>query len=256
MFKKYTAEELLESITSLDIRNNIDGTEIYIDMKSAEERKYCSNLVKIIKDNSWILQIHSVGMYKLSNEIIKEYLHYYNQLALVYGNKIKLTVHASENKDSIIEDRKVLNFIHEYIKQKEFNIEILIENLNKINEVKRCNIYDVYEIIDNANVDIDGITLDVGHYVYDYSNDYTTLYNHHTDRIKNIHIHDINNKVDHYPFYHNNVDLQKVANFLKDILYNESVVLEFGLEYLKGREFEEKIKEYIKQIEYVKSYIN
>jgi len=252
MFKQSDSKKLIDNIIKLDTNKSVKGAEIYIDMRNDDEKKYCLNLAKRMKDKDWILQIHSVDMYKLENVTIDEYLKYYNDLAIIYGSKIKLTVHASENIESISKDREALIYIHKCIVQNKYNLEVLIENLNSINEIKRCNIYDVYEIIDN---EIMGITLDIGHYVYDYSNDYTNLYISHKDKIKNIHLHDINNKVDHYPFYFNKVNLQKVANFLKDILYNKSVVLEFALEYLEGDTFKDKIKEYIKQIEYVKRYI-
>lgn len=255
MFSKCTPQELIENIVNMDKNKSIDGAEIYIDLRSNIEKEYCLELVKVMKDMNWLVQIHSIGLNKLDNELLKSCLDYYNKLSLVYGSKIKLTIHPLEEKEikeAIDKSIKTLNFVSKYVKDNNYNIEILLENLNKLNGIVRCNINELISILDKTN--IDGITLDLGHYVYDYSNDFSNIpYMH---NVKNIHIHDINNGVDHYPFYYNNVELNKIVKYLKDIKYNDSIVFEYALEYLKGITFEEKIIEYIAQIEYVKKCIN
>jgi sugar phosphate isomerase/epimerase len=255
MFSKYTPCELINTITKMDKTNSIDGAEIYINITSNIEKEYCLELVKLMKDRNWIVQIHSMNLSKLEYNTLKEYLDYYNKLSTVYLDKLKLTIHPSDEKDikeATVNSINLFNAVNEYITKNNYNIEILVENLNKLNGKIRCNVNEVIHILDN--VDIDGITLDLGHYVYDYSNDYSNICN--IDKIKNIHLHDINNNVDHYPFYYNNVKLDKIAKYLKEIKYNANIVLEYGLEYLKGTTFEEKINEYINQIEYVKNSIN
>lgn len=252
MFSQYDSIKLMQVITMLDINKSIKGIEIYIDMTNEEEKKYCLFLAKIIKDKNLILQVHSANMNNLENSNILEYLEYYNELSSIYGKTLKLTVHPSEEntvEESIRKSIKTLKYITEEITKNNFNLEILLENLNEHRAVKRSNIYEVYKIIDS--VKLGGITLDMGHYVYDYSNDYTNLNNKYTGSINNIHLHDIKDKEDHHPFYYNNVKIKNAMNYLQKIGYNKSIVLEFGLEYLKGETFEDKISEYIKQIEYV-----
>lgn len=254
-FSKYTPEILIETITNIDVNKKIDGAEIYINVTSNIEKEYCLELVKSMKDKNWIVQIHSINLYKLDSNSLIQYLDYYNKLAIVYGSKIKLTIHPAEEdsiKEAMNDSIQTLNFVREYVTKNNLNLEILVENLNKLNGKIRCNIDEVVDIISSTNVD--GITLDLGHYVYDYSNNFSNIYN--IEKIKNIHTHDINNKVDHHPFYYNNVILDEIAKYLKENKYNESVVLEYALEYLKGTTFEEKVKEYIAQIECVINSIN
>lgn len=240
-------------LINLDVNKVIDGAEIYMDMTNEEEKEYCLNLAKIMKDNNWIIQVHSADMHILEKKGIEQYLKYYNKIALIYDNKIKLTLHPavkSSKYESIQKTIEIVKYINEYIQENNFELELLIENLNEHKGMLRCNIYQVYEIIDELMVN--GITFDMGHYVYDYSNDYTDLNNEHVSKIRNIHIHDIdNNRNDHYPFYYNNVKIQEIVKYINTIDYKESIVLEYGLDYLEGATFEDKISEYIKQIEYV-----
>jgi len=256
MFLKHTPKQLIDTIIELDVNKIVKGAEIYIDMTSEEEKEYCLNLTKLMKDNNWIVQVHSANMYKLEETAIVQYLEYYNKLALIYGSKIKLTVHPeseSSKYESIQKTIETLGYIAKHIEKNNLNLEILLENLNEHRGIIRCNIFQIYEIIDKLN--IEGITFDMGHYVYDYSNDYTNLSDKYIDKIKNIHIHDIdNNRNDHHPFYYNNVKTQEITKYLITIDYKENIVLEYGLEYLNGETFEDKISEYIKQIEYVSRY--
>jgi len=254
MFSKCSAPQLMDILINLDVNKVIDGAEIYVDMTNEIEKEYCLNLAKIMKDNNWIIQVHSADMHILEENVIEQYLKYYNEIAFVYGNKIKLTIHPdteSSRYESIQNTIKIFKHINKYVYKNNLNLEILVENLNELHGTYRCNIYQVYEIIDKLM--IDGITFDMGHYVYDYSNDYTDLNNEHVNKIRNIHIHDINedNRTDHYPFYFNNVKIQEIVKYINTIDYKESIVLEYGLEYLEGESFEDKISEYIKQIEYV-----
>ncbi|MDF2865361.1 MAG: Xylose isomerase-like barrel [Clostridia bacterium] len=256
MFSQYDSLNLMNVITNLDVNNSVKGIEIYIDMINEEEKEYCLSLAKVIKDKNLIMQVHSVDMNNLKENSILEYLEYYNKLSLIYGKQVKLTVHSLEEntlEESIKKSIKILKSMMDKISENNFNLEVLLENLNEHREVVRCNIYEVYKIIDS--VELDGITLDMGHYVYDNSNDYSNLDNKYTNKIKNIHLHDISGKEDHHPFYYNSVKIKEAMDYLKKIGYNENVVLEFGLEYLKGETFKDKIDEYIKQIEYVNSQL-
>ncbi|MDD2376684.1 MAG: TIM barrel protein [Clostridia bacterium] len=254
IFLKYDTKQLMNTITSLDVNKVIKGIEIYIDMTNEEEKEYCLSLSRIMKNNNWIIQLHSADMQNIEKETIERYLQYYNQIALIYGEKIKLTLHpATEGSryESIIKTIETVKHINKYIERNKLDIELLIENLNEHNGMLRCNIYQVYEMVDSLKTN--GVTFDMGHYVYDYSNDYTNLDNEHADKIRNIHIHDIdNNRDDHHPFYYNNVKIQEIVKYINEINYKENIVLEYGLEYLEGETFEDKITEYIKQIEYVK----
>lgn len=255
MFSKYQSHDLIELISNLDMKKDVKGAEIYINMQDEEEKEYCIELVKEMKNKNWILQIHSIDIYNLKEEELIKCLQYYNNLALIYNKKIKLTIHPAEEiclDLSIEKTVKGISFVSNYIKENKLKLEILLENLNELNKKKRCNIYKTYEALEELKKI--GNTFDMGHYVYDYSNDYKKLIKKHMDKTKNVHIHDISNdRVDHYPFYYSNVKLDKIVKYLNKIEYKGNVVLEYGLEYLKGNGFEEKMDEYINQIEYVKT---
>lgn len=252
MFNEYDSEKLVEVISNLDIDKEIKGAELYIFLMNEEEKKYCRKLFKILTEKNWILQVHSIDLYNLSKEEIINCLNEYNYLASIYNKKLKFTIHPAEEKTfekSIEKTVQILNFLQKYVNENKLNLEILIENLNEYSGKQRCNVYDIYKIFDQT--DLGGITLDLGHFVYDYSNDFSKLNDRYNNKIKNIHLHDICNRKDHYPFYYNIVNLEKVFKYLNKINYQENIVLEYGVEYLNGNSFEEKIKEYIKQIKYI-----
>ncbi len=256
MFSKCDEKSLIDILIKKDKKKVISGAEIYINMASEEEKIYCLNLTQLIKDKNFILQIHSSDIYKISKETIVDYLEYYNKIAGIYNSKVKLTIHPAmeDSKEaSIIKTIDTLKFVTEYIKKSNLNLEVLLENLNQIEGMLRCNIFEVYKIVDK--VCIAGITLDVGHYVYDYSNNYKGLENTYVSNIKNIHIHDVDNiRKDHHPFYYGNVKVNKTVEYIKKINYKENIVLELGFRNLKGENFEDRIEEYIKQMEYINSY--
>lgn len=259
VFSKYDSENLVENIIKLDIKNVVSGAEIYIDMTNEKEKKYGLDLTEKMKENKWIIQVHSVCMCDLKENKINEYLEYYNKIALIYGGNIKLTIHPAEEikkEDSIKKTIEVISYISKYVKKNNLKLDILIENLNEYKGRLRCNIFEIYDIINKLqNIDQNiGITFDIGHYIYDYVNDYKKL-DKYTNKIQNIHIHDIDNqKIDHFPFYYGNVDIEKMVKYIKSINYKENIVLEMGIEYFDSKTFEGKLTEYINQIEYISKY--
>ncbi|MDD4706468.1 MAG: hypothetical protein PHS24_04595, partial [Bacilli bacterium] len=96
IFEEYSPRELVETFISLDKNNCIAGAEIYINLINDVERKYSLELVRYMKDMNWIVQIHSVDLSNLNEDTIKKFLSYYNELSLVYGKKIKITIHPAE----------------------------------------------------------------------------------------------------------------------------------------------------------------
>lgn len=253
MINQYPPNELINSIINLDQSNNIDGAEINIDVSNEVEKIYFMQLVKHMKKNNWIVQIHSRCMYNLDEETINKYLHYYNQLAIVYGNKIKMTFHPAEEETTtnvINKSTETINYISSIIKNNNYNLEILVENLNRLDYRIGCSVDTATDIFYKTN--IKGITFDIGHHAYNNPNDFKIP---NINIIENIHIHDINKKLDHYPFYYNNVQLDKISEFLNKIKYNKCLVLEFAFEYLRGTTFREKIIEYINQTEYIKNIL-
>jgi sugar phosphate isomerase/epimerase len=261
VFSKYDSRNLVGNIMELDVNKVVDGAELYIDMTNEKERKYGLEITEKMKENKWIVQVHSVCMFGLEENQINEYLEYYNEIALIYGENIKLTIHPAEEikkEDSIIKTIDVISYITKYIKEKNLKLDVLIENLNEYRGKLRCNIFEIYDIMDKLQtIDKDiGITFDIGHYIYDYVNDYKKLYKY-TDKIQNMHIHDIDNKrIEHSPFYYGNVDIEKMVKYIKSINYKENIVLEIGVEYFSNEIFEGKLSEYIKQIEYIKTNIS
>lgn len=244
--KIFMNENLIDIIKKHDIFNVVKGFEIYIDLNKIEEKEKVLKLVEESLKEDYIIQLHGFSLENISIETIYENLKYYESISKKYLKKLLITFHPTLEINQTID---IISDINKYIKKNKFNLEISIENLNYLNGIKRINITEIYDIIEKLNNT--NITFDIGHYVNDYSNDFS-LVNKYLDRINNIHLHDLNEKdEDHYPFYYNKVSLIRSVSFLKSIEYNQNIVLEFGLEYLNGDTFEDKISEYIRQLEYV-----
>lgn len=252
MFLNYDSSTLIKRIKSLDKSGLVKGIELYINLDSDIEKNYGIELAKLLKDENLILQLHSVNMDGFSENKILECMEYYNKIANLYDDVIKLTIHPYATKEGEIEATQntiqILKIIKKYIDDNNSKIDIMIENLNKYNEVPRGNLDYVSNIL--TKIDEVYFTFDIGHYVYDYSNDYVGKELEIRNKLKNIHICDIDNSGhDHYPFYYNNVKLDVIAEYLKLVKYNENVVVEIAMDYLNGGDIDGKLAEYIKELE-------
>ena len=133
----------------------------------------------------------------------------------------------------------------------EKNIELSIENLNDIKEVKRLKKEDITDIL-NQNQKLK-FTYDIGHELVD-KKEAKIEQNILIERINNIHIHTHIEQQDHYPLTKNKKDKEITTQIIEKIKRqnnNISVVMEYALDYIEGKTFEEKIKNYINEANYM-----
>lgn len=173
----------------------------------------------------------------LNEDLIEKY----QELSHRYGKMLNVTTHPIPNieKSSKLY-REVLD------KVKNMPIQILIENLNHLNGEQRPHVKEVIEICENVNQIM--MCWDIGHEIMDggYGHELAGSLK---DKIANIHIHDIEKGVDHYPFKQGMVDMKKSIIALHDIQYKGNIVVEIALDYVSGDTFNEKLASYMKQFE-------
>lgn len=231
-FYNYDLSKLFEQVKMDTL---INGFEIIIDDYTNLYENECINtLINFLRDNNRDLQLHGANI----SDITEPLLEYYNNLAQKFGNKIKITIHPS-NEDSL--NFKLFEKLFETINTKKYDLKILAENLN----LMRFSLKHIETLLNQ----FDDLywCFDIGHAVYD--NEKIKFSKKMLNKIKNIHIHDIINEYDHVPFYKNGiVDYIKLISFLDKTGYDDSIVSEIALDYLSGDTFEEKLVDYKKNI--------
>ena len=235
-------QKLIELIRKYDKKNLVNGFEIAT--KSQEEQKYTLNLSQFALNEGYIVNLHS-PCFEDENEI-KEYVEFAVKMSKITNRKIKVVYHPI-NASSIDESKKKTEIqiekIMEYIEKNDYfgNVELSIENLNYMNGVKRLKKEDLIEILEKQKYV--KFTYDIGHEIIDGIKT-EKLVKILEERLNNIHIHEYQKKLDHYPI--KNIDKCKVIKkLLEKYGDNRTVVLEYALDYIEGEDFETKLKNYV-----------
>ncbi|MEG2275387.1 MAG: sugar phosphate isomerase/epimerase [Clostridia bacterium] len=252
-FYEVNMKTLFDLIDFKDINKAVGGMELNISSLSKYERDLAKDIAKKLKKRNLKLQIHGNMLSENVLEIY-EYLKLYNELAKIMEDKIKIVYHPykDESKENIIyKTTVILKRLNKNIEDFKYNIELSIENLEDVENVKNLKIDELSGIIDKVkNVKI---TYDIGHMVLENKNPYTIsekIYS----KITNVHIHDISaSNIAHYPFSCGKVDLKATMVFLKKIKYTGDIVAEIALDYLQGITYEEKLDAYLKEVENIKT---
>jgi sugar phosphate isomerase/epimerase len=170
---------------------------------------------------------------------------------------IVLTMHSiyDENKDVSI--NKTVDYISNLLNNIDNEkIIISLENLNDIRGYIRLNKEEIKSTILNDEKIF--FTYDIGHEITNYGL-ITNLDEYMISDIRNVHIHSFDNKgVDHMPIYKNDIHWNEIIKgilFLKSNDYKYNIVFEYGLEYCKGNNVEEKVIDYLNSIDYVSERI-
>ena len=220
--------------------NLIDGCEIccIINDKNIDHiQRIAENTVK----NDWIFQVHGDDLFDMSNRDILKNLMFYNRLAHVINKRLNVTLHPSQNLNMWFM-HKIDDLIHE----NDLKLLPVFENT----ATKNC-----VTMLDDMLYKNLGFCWDIGHHVLVGECEYELPENC-RKYLKNIHIHDLNlttfarlkGEVDHYPFDYGEVDYKKAIQYLKDIGYSGTVVLEIASDYLEDN----KAMAFIKQFELIK----
>ena len=240
-FFKQEPKKLIEIINKYNENKQIQGFEIAVSKQ--EEQKYLLEFAKKLKKYNYILNLHAPTLENI--EQYKKYLDYAVEISKITTQKTNIVFQEQTNK--------YVKYLLKYIEQKNYekNIELSIENLNDIKEVKRLKKEDITDIL-NQNQKLK-FTYDIGHELVD-KKEAKIEQNILIERINNIHIHTHIEQQDHYPLTKNKKDKEITTQIIEKIKRqnnNISVVMEYALDYIEGKTFEEKIKNYISEANYM-----
>ena len=234
--------KLIELIRKYDENNLIKGFELAT--KSQEEQEYSLYLVQLALEEGYIVNLHS-PCFEGENEI-KEYIEFAVKMSKIMNRKINIVYHPI-NANSINESKRnteiQIEKIMKYIEKNDYykNVEFSLENLNDINGIKRLKKEDLIEILEKQK-DVK-FTYDIGHAIIDGIKT-EKLVNILEERLNNIHIHEYQKNLDHYPIKNIN-EKEVIKKLLEKYGNNKTVVLEYALDYIEGENFENKFKNYI-----------
>lgn len=240
-----TIEEFIKILSKH--KNKIDGIELstknYFDMFKTLQFCILNNL---------IFQCHTP---KLPDENkIFEYLDDVNKLSIVYNKSINVVLHPLENDDFEVSILETINYIKEiisYIKHNNLNIIISLENLNFHHNRKRINVNEIDQIL--IKEETLKFTYDIGHDIFDNQTN-TKLTKIQKQKINNLHLHNINENKDHQIINSNKKNIKYIKKALTDAKkYTNKIVLEVGIDFYKGENYQEKIINYINSIEEIKN---
>lgn len=251
-FFKQEPQKLIEIINKYNKNRLIQGFEIAV--STQEEQKYLIEFAKMLNKYNYILNLHAPTLENI--EQYKKYLDYAVEISKITTQKTNIVFHPINAKNILKSKEQTNKYVKEllkYIEQKNYekNIELSIENLNDIKEVKRLKKEDITDIL-NQNQKLK-FTYDIGHELVD-KKEAKIEQNILIERINNIHIHTHIEQQDHYPLTKNKKDKEITTQIIEKIKRqnnNISVVMEYALDYIEGKTFEEKIKNYISEANYI-----
>lgn len=251
-FFKVEPQKLIEIINKNNNKNQIQGFEVTV--SNRKEQKYLLEFAQKAKENNYILNLHSPTLSSI--EEYKDYINFTVKVSEITKRKTNIVFHpinAENNLKSIEITNNYIKKLLKYMLEKEYNknIELSIENLNDINNLKRLKKEDLIEILDK-NKDLK-FTYDIGHELVDGivpEIEEKLL----IERLNNVHIHTHLGKEDHHPLQKNEKDLvitNKILDKISTKKENISVVLEYALDYIDGVNFEFKMEKYIKSLDFL-----
>ena len=241
-FFKVKPKELINLVKKYDKLKLIYGFEITTTSK--EEEAYVKELAKIANKKCYKINLHSLP---LKNEkSIKEYLDFAVELAKITNDKINIVYHPEETfeyKNSIEETRKTIEQLFKCIRENKYSkyIDISIENLNNMGDMVRLKKEDLIQFLDEEeNLKF---TFDIGHEIVD-NIETTELPEILSKRLNNIHIHTHKGSTDHYPIENLNNE-KTIKELLIKYSKKQNIVMEYAINYIEGKSFEEKLENYI-----------
>jgi len=255
-FKHCLSNKWQDTWKHIDKDGLFKGFELYIDIDNIEDITYSKEIVSCFKDNKWDLQIHGIDLEQYERKHGRNYKHLLNtylEFANLTNKEIIITFHPITKAGipqilTLVETYYSISELCNQIVKYNYPFKICIENLNKLNGVKRPNIFELSPLLEIEKL---SLCWDIGHDVSDNICEYY-LHDLLFKRIKNIHLHDIGVS-DHYPFYYGKTDYERSLLYLKNKRYNDNIVLEVALDYLMGNSYDEKIS---KLCTFVKDKLN
>lgn len=228
----------------------ISGIEI--NTMNLENLKNCATLCK---ENNLLFRCHFPSE-RMSESQITKYLNCLNDISNELKYSINVVFHSLSYEDSIedmiCDTKEYIVKIISYIQKYKLNIIFTLENLNYLNGVKRINLSKIDELLSlDERV---YFTYDIGHDIYDNTVP-TELSKIQKEKIKNVHIHSIYNREDHHAITNSSSDIEnikKAIEQLKNIKYNEPIVLEYALDYMEGENYTQRAINMVKLFKFFK----
>lgn len=198
----------------------------------------------------YLLQFHGDSSYSI--ELQEQYFNFLNDLSNEeYINVVLHPLSLNTIQDTIKETNLYFSKLLNLIYQKHLKIKLSIENLNSITMPRLSKEY-LNSILSN-NMDLN-FTYDIGHETVEYGKvvDLNSIL---IERLSNVHIHTFNIKEDHQPIGMNeHKEWIKAIQYLNYLHFDGTLVLEYDF-YTLGSNFEERMINYIKCVEYIQNYI-
>jgi len=242
--------KLFEIIEKADSDHTIKGFEA--GLKDLDQSVgYMTEIASLCKQNGFIFNLHIFPLdYAEKN---KQFLDYANFLSKQYGSNVNTVVHSvnrHHKPTSISLTEKYVGLLLEYVKDKKYDLNISIENLNITSPEKglmpRLQKEDLIGIL-NKYPRLK-FTYDIGHEVSDdiVPGELTGVL---AERLNNIHFHTYGNNDDHYPVASDeqNFDLiRQLKNIVEHANYSGPIVLEYNIHEIDGETLSEKFENYVK----------
>jgi sugar phosphate isomerase/epimerase len=233
---------ILQSLKKYDSFFLLDGIEIKANLDNPIECVRLSEYASHLKEDNLSLQIHVHDQFSDYYDQYKKltaYLKYYQSLADIMKETLKITIHP-------IEHEKPEKALYRTIK--------LLARLNAIKRIYQLDLEFIIENIQDKALDYSSILKqslisycwDIGREVKSNTCDYH-LKDLMKSKLLNVHIHDVY-KEDHQPLIYGNTDYLKSIEYLLSIQYQNALVVEVKYEYLKGNNWYEKFEDYLEQV--------
>lgn len=252
-FMSKTPKDLIDIINKQN--SQVGGFEVCVNINNENEVNYLRKLAFEAYRNNLVLQMHGTT-YNNDNENFR-YLDFINEISNIMQSSISIVYHSlcnEKKEESIKNSINFFNKISDYIKQKNYNITLSIENLNDLDNQDRLNKNDLIPILESVpNLNF---TYDIGHELIDYGNiiDLKKIL---LNRLINVHIHTFNNCYDHQILTdideHKNQWIKGIT-YLKIVGYDNTLVLEYDINAYKYDYFDEKLIAYLKSINVINEY--
>ncbi len=252
ILKKINIDKLFELIELYDENKYISGIEIM-----TSDYEYLEKYANKCKEKNLIFQCHAPKT--SDSEDTYNYLKEINKISENLNKKINIVFHSveSENIENSIEKTNYcMKKITEFVGQNKLNLSISLENLNYLHGIKRINVDNIDKIL-MINKELK-YTYDMGHDIFD-NKKATLMTQIQKERLNNIHIHWYIENEDHHPILLENTNIEVInlgLKMLRDINYDGNIVLEYGIDFMQGDTYEEKMITYIKSFKIIEKLIN
>lgn len=251
-FFEKTPSELVNFV--LENSKYLDGFEICVNYINKYEIDYMFEIANLCKKHSLHFQVHGDSSKDIDTQI--NFLESLYSIYDILGYPINVVLHPITDNNHTLSTIKTIEYtstITEIIDSSK--IQITLENLNDDLDDDRLNKEDITPIVCNNEKLF--FTYDIGHEIDEYGA-ITDLNKEMIPLIKNIHLHSKTTNYDagfdHDPIREDDPKWNEILKgilFLKNNHYDGTIVFEYNLYKCIGDTLDDKIKDYLKSMDFV-----